>query len=251
MTSSTDRRGVRGSAFKFQKRSPRNSLCSARSDEGTPACLEPRSRSARRTMRAPPRGRHPGRQRPSDDDARADGEGPPWKRSLPVVGAMTLALLLSASILALGSRSQTSSSGTRKPHSPSHPGIGSAETDATPIPAVALGRDMSAGQAEEKETVVMRQWDGPPPQVLTLVASRNIKAVEAFYNSMSDVVLLDYSHDASTNCSFCVYVQHMPGVKWEILVRLLPFPTPMLLQAARLLNCLDERNICLFTGGFP
>lgn len=55
------------------------------------------------------------------------------------------------------------------------------------------------------------------PLFLTLLASRNETAMERFRSEASDIVLMDYSPDHSTRCSYCVHSMVMRGVKWELL----------------------------------
>lgn len=150
-------------------------------------------------------------------------EPPLWKRALLLLGALALAAVMSTAIVSL-SAAVKSSFGTSTRSSPRASGTASGlRAGATPA------AQPVASAAFVVDDYVPRQ-KLQPARFLTLVASRNMKAVEAFDNEMSDVVLFDYSSDASTNCSWCVYVQHMPGVKWELLVSSFPLFSRWLLS---------------------
>lgn len=159
----------------------------------------------------------------ADDDEDFLEEPPLWRRALLIIGALALAAVLSAAIMSLGGAIRAKPRGGR----PSSQGMAGAPAfGQMEFPQIAEQQVQRAHDAiaarlpgSDGDAYISRRTAGTPAQFLTLVASRNNKAVEAFDNEMSDVVLFDYSSDGSTNCSWCVYVQHFPGVKWELLVR--------------------------------
>lgn len=182
--------------------------------------------------------------RKAQEDSDEDGvlsEPPVWKRALLLVGALALAAVLSAAIVALGNVFATRSRLSRRTTSnravvssrDSAPSDEFASLPSPPPPA-------STSTPHPFENAYIPKQKPKPPQFLTLVASRNPKAVEAYDNKLTDVVLFDYSSDASTQCAWCVHVQHSPGVKWELLVR--SSTRALLLQPVPTLFPADERT---------
>ena len=133
----------------------------------------------------------------------------PWKKALLLVGMLGIAALLSSAALALQATLRS-------------------RVALEPRAAEVLPATFAAAESDMEFMTVPKTT----PQFLTLLASRDESAVERFHTPKSDVVLMDYSVDGSTQCSWCVHVVHSRGVKWELLVRHAPaFGVPVRIAA--------------------